>query len=81
MAVYPEHEKLAKVSDRSQVIGEFLDWLRNDQGIVLAEYGPNDVDLFPARRHTIEDWLALYFKIDLAKIEREKRAMLEAIRT
>jgi hypothetical protein len=28
MSKYPEHDKLAKVSDESQAIGTFLDWLR-----------------------------------------------------
>lgn len=37
MEEYPEHEKLHKVADESQGIGEFLDWL-NDQGIVLMRW-------------------------------------------
>ena len=32
---YPEHEKLLKVKDRSQSIGEFLYWFRSD-GRVLG---------------------------------------------
>jgi hypothetical protein len=29
--VYPEHEKLSKVSDKSQMCGEFLEWLRSER--------------------------------------------------
>lgn len=35
--LYPEHEKLAKVRDESQSIGEFLEWL-SEKGIRLAAY-------------------------------------------
>ena len=31
---YPEHEKLAKVKNESQVIGAFLDWLRNEETVM-----------------------------------------------
>lgn len=34
---YPEHEKLAKVSDVSQAIGEFLEWMEG-QGIQRMHY-------------------------------------------
>lgn len=36
-------------------------------------------ELAPVHR-TIEQWLAKYFEIDLAKLETEKRAMLEQMR-
>jgi hypothetical protein len=28
MSDYPEHEKLRKISDQSQICGEFLEWLK-----------------------------------------------------
>lgn len=34
---YPEHERMAAVSDQSQAIGEFLEWL-TEQGITLATW-------------------------------------------
>lgn len=34
---YPEHEKLKKVSAKSQACGEFLDWLRHEKGFLLAK--------------------------------------------
>ena len=35
---YPEHEKLLKVSELSQSIGEFLQWLSDDQNVWLAKH-------------------------------------------
>jgi len=79
--IYPEHEKLAAISDQSQTVGEFLDF----SGYVLAEWGdenssgtPNPHRLYPI--YNIERILAEYFHIDLNKIEQEKRQMLEDIR-
>lgn len=88
---YPEHERMAAVKGRSQVIGEFLDWL-SGRGTVLAEWshetcigadgkervGTEDL-LFPVHR-SIQQWLADYFEIDPVLIEKEKRAMIDEIR-
>lgn len=35
---YPEHEKLSKIKDKSQAIGEFLDWLPG----VIAKHHEHD---------------------------------------
>ena len=35
---YPEHEKLSKVSELSQSIGEVLEWLSDAQQVWLAKY-------------------------------------------
>jgi hypothetical protein len=74
---YPEHEKLAKVSDESQAIGEFLD---------LGRWTLCELRQFEERRDPqlvavdIQAALAEYFGIDRAALEREKRAMLDALR-
>ncbi len=78
--LYPEHEKLAAVSERSQIIGEFLDHC----GYTLCEFRSapilSDYDEFLPARKSLQEVLADYFGIDLEVIEREKRAMLDAIR-
>lgn len=90
----PEHDKLRAVSDKSQAIGQFIEWLQ-DRGIVLARYheheescydegeirvcGTRAGDLVPDYS-TIETRLAAYFKIDLKKLEAEKRALLDEVR-
>lgn len=80
MADYPEHARMSKVSDRSQTIGEFLDWLRSTE-IVLAEWGTEDWDetLFPINT-SIEKLLARFFQIDLQKIAEEKDQMIAELR-
>ena len=83
MSEYPEHDKLDQVHDKSQAIGEFLDWLQNERDIVLAEYhehamGRKDV-LLPIHAH-IETLLGAFFGIDLEKLEDEKQQMLATLR-
>jgi len=67
------------VQSQSQAIGQFLEWLQEEQ-IVLAKYeGDRD---FPWPIHEgIEQLLARHFKIDLNVIEQEKRAMLDSLRS
>lgn len=81
-ADYPECERMSAVADDSHKLGAFLDWL-NEQGIHLAKYedieGYRDpVLVFHGERY--EELLARYFDIDLDKVEREKRAMLDVLR-
>jgi hypothetical protein len=82
---YPEHERQRLVLDKSQAIGEFLEWLTSEQNYVIAEWGGGTEEtgsehrLYPVHRR-IESWLAQYFQIDPVKIEAEKRAMLDAMR-
>ena len=85
MGPFPEHEKLAKVADTSQLIGEFLEWLPTS-GIHLAmwlmhvdEDGDEEERLVYSP-HSIHQVLAEYYEIDLNKLEDEKVAMLEAQR-
>lgn len=75
---YPEHEKLDKVREKSQSIGEFLEWL-DQRGIVSAKWSDGGVTLIP-QYNSIERMLAEYFGIDLKEIENEKRQILEDIR-
>lgn len=93
---YPEHEKLAKISDRSQAIGDFLEWLRYTKHLDLGrphdheesgcekDQGAWECELytheFDYNMIPVVDLLAEYFKIDQQKIEREKDRMLKEIR-
>jgi len=78
--LYPECEKLKSISDDSQKIGRFLDWL-SEQGMELARYHDTDGNdrLHPVSR-TNEKLLADYFEIDLQKVEKERSAILASIR-
>ncbi len=83
---YCQHEKLKKVQDESQSIGDFLSWLNDHKKIVLGSYYRDgdclNTDLEELRpimkKH--ETLLAEYFGIDLDKLEEEKRAILKSIR-
>lgn len=74
---YPEHQKLKAVKDKSQAIGEFLDWL-SEQGIYLCKLQQEE---YMPHYYRINGLLAEYFGIDENKLEAEKRTMLEECRT
>jgi len=38
MSDYPEHDKLHKVADKSQAVGDFLEWLQNKKEVVLCKW-------------------------------------------
>ncbi len=61
-----ECDKLHKIKDKAQSIGEFLDWLVEYHQVSLPD--------------SIVELLAEYFDIDLEKVEEEKRAILEELR-
>lgn len=76
MDEYPEHTKLLQIQAESQSIGDFLDWLQSE-GIVLAQW--HDQYHLGLAATSTQLLLAAYFDIDLAKLEAEKRQMLEKI--
>lgn len=77
---YPEHEKLKKVSDKSQAIGEFIDWLGQEKDYLIAEWETRREDAMVPVQARITALLAEFFDIDEHKIEVEKRSMLEELR-
>lgn len=95
MSDYPEHEKLKLISDKSQACGEFLEWLASEKGITLATKHEHDSECRGPSRLRVCGFtssqlepvyiprtalLAEFFDIDERKIEKEKRAMLDALR-
>lgn len=73
---YKEHVKLQLVREQSQVCGEFLEFLENN-GKFVAEM--HDGELYVTSTHR-EELLAMFFGIDLGKLEAEKKAMLAELR-
>jgi hypothetical protein len=71
----PEHDKLAAVGAASQAIGEFLDYAP----YTLCECDAHG-NYWPVSK-SIGAILAEYFGIDRDQLEREKRALLDALRT
>jgi len=76
---YPECERLSEAAPRSQLIGEFLEWL-DEQGIVLAAYGKNRTWPDPIL-DSRESILARFFGIDLKKVEKERMDILKSLQT
>ena len=77
--MYSEHEKLEKINDQSQIIGEFLEWLNYEKGYCLCENLGKLEHWHPVSENH-EKLLSQYFNIDLNKLEQEKRQMLEKLR-
>lgn len=78
MSKYPEHDRMAEVRERSQVIGEFLDFIPyrlceiNNESWSFPQWVPVG--------RSVNAILADYFGIDLNRVEQEKRAMLADLR-
>jgi hypothetical protein len=118
MSKHPECDKMLAVADKSQAIGEFLEWMGPEKGLHLGvvetrafcsgwrsnycksgrSFNYRDQDVGECRRcggtgevelstprlvpasYSIERLLAEFFKIDLDKVDAERRAILEALR-
>lgn len=76
---YPQSEKLADAHEDRIAITEFLEWLDQDQGIILAEYDQKR-ERYGAVLETANTIIMRYLGIDEAALEQERRAMLAAAR-
>lgn len=74
----PECDRLSEVAPYSQKIGEFLDWCRAEKGWLLAGL-TDEGDIGPVI-YSVTKVLAEFFRIDLDKVEEERRSILEYIR-
>jgi len=79
----PECNKMAAVQKQSMIIGEFLEWLQGERGLAICEMveGPNEWGTYELIFENTETLLAEFFGIDLRKVEQEKQATLEWMRT
>lgn len=81
----PECDKMLKVRDQSQLIGEFLDWLQTDKALAICrletkEEADGADQGFVLAFISTEKLLADYFDIDLDKVEQERCAILKQLR-
>jgi hypothetical protein len=74
-----ECDKMLKVAPDSQKLGYFLDWLTEQDMAVCTWDSFNEQ--YVNCHENIENLLARYFGIDLKKVEQEKRALLDVIRS
>jgi hypothetical protein len=87
--VYSEHEKLEAVSAMTQAAADFIEWLSDTHGIMLAENRTFEEEWnghtitatrFVPTFATLKALLAQWQNIDLDRLEDEKIAMLKALR-
>lgn len=79
---YPEHEKMAALRDKIDVVTDFLEWCgQNGQHVVTIDREASRYHVVVDDILGIEELLAAYFLIDRRELEREKRAMLAEIRS
>ena len=91
----PELDKMSEVRERSQTVGAFVDWLRDEKNVTLCESHQHsefcensdediecelEADEYVPFSFRIEELLAEYFDIDLVKVETERRKILESLR-
>lgn len=77
----PELDKMLSNKDKSQTIGEFLDWLMSEKKVILCVYDEKISEHHPYPiRKSIEELLAEYYGIDLKKCEKERMALLNNLR-
>lgn len=72
----PECDRMLAARVDTQPVGDFLAWA-SEQGFVLCK--PNSAGRFWPCDHSTEQLLAEWQGIDLAEVEREKRAILDSL--
>ncbi len=77
-----ELEKLGKIKDKSQLIGEFIEWLRENNYHIceFKKFDDFDEEQLVFTNLSIEEILAKYFNIDLKKAEEERQKILQELR-
>lgn len=76
---YPLHEKLRRNEGQAITIGSFIDFI-GEQGWELCEYDDHVRRYSPVRKRP-EEIIGAFLEIDPKKLEQEKQAMLEEIRS
>lgn len=79
---YPECEKLSEHHAQMEIIREFLEWA-SENGMEFGRWEPRLTgqvyDNFSPVNQSVDQYLAQYFEIDMAKVDEERRAMLASI--
>ena len=71
----PEIDKMKAIAGESQKIGNFIEWLnQNQMEIVVIKHGKRW-----SVTGSIETMLAKYFEIDLIKVDKEKQMILDEL--
>lgn len=79
---YPQLAKMAAVKDKSQAIGDFIEWAVTEKELTLCRFLERDQDgpsgWYPEQNGpgAITALLAEFFGVDLDTAEEERRALL-----
>lgn len=80
---YPQCAKLSRESARKRDLLSFIEWLREEKKIELADSTAVDrngyLDPIAAGEANLERIVHDYLEIDSDKLEKERRAMLDAL--
>lgn len=78
----PTLDRMLKVKEDSQKLGEFLDWL-SEQGFILCEKQTDGSKFYPyfPTRYAVEELLAMYFGVDIGMAQAEQDAVLAYVRS
>ena len=84
MSNTPELAKQLEIikSGKAGLVQDFIDWLLDDQGLVLGKWGVDEYEnpnLLSPTYVNREDLMADFFQIDRDKIEAERRAILASL--
>jgi hypothetical protein len=76
----PMLDKMLEVKDKSQTIGDFLEWIgHREPRLYLCEVDQDAEQYYPSFPG-IEKLLAEFFGINLDEAERERRRLLDYVR-
>jgi hypothetical protein len=79
----PEIDKMRAVKEKSQAIGDFLEWIHAEKDYRIGSFhyqsGAPSEELLLVQV-SMEELLADYFNIDLRKVEAERQAILDHLR-
>jgi hypothetical protein len=75
----PNLDKALEIKERSQAIGEFLEWC-HEKGWWLAEFPKERDYMLPIKENNIQKILAEFFGLDYEAMSREQEAVLKWVR-
>lgn len=76
---YPHLAKMQSVSNESQAIGEFIDWLQSQGMAICSTDASQNGRLYYPVMTTTEELLARHFAVDLKGAESERRQILAEV--
>lgn len=77
--LYPEHTKLRADESRRETAQEFIDWLQSQRFVICASVPVGLHHRYLPIESSEATLIAMFLGIDEAKLEAEKRDMLDAL--